>query len=67
MDFSYFVHVVVIITCRILRFQYGGSFLVTACRMRILRGMLANQIHRCKQIALEFLISGNGKSIINEI
>jgi hypothetical protein len=59
MNVSYFAHAVVIITCRILRFQYGGSFLVMTCRMRILRRMLVNQIHRCKQIALEFLISGS--------
>jgi len=41
-------YIVVIITYRILRFQYGVSFLVTACRMRILRRTLTNQIHRCK-------------------
>ena len=56
-DFSYFVYIFVIITCRILHFQYGDSFLVMACRMRILRRMLANQIHRYKQIALKSGIS----------
>ena len=47
-------------------FTFGGSFLVMACRMQILCRMLADQIHRYKQIALEWIISGNGKSIINK-
>ena len=55
LDFSYFAFIVVIITCRILLFQYGGSSLVTACRMQILSWILANQIHWYKHIALESL------------
>ena len=41
---------VILTKCRILCFQYCGSFLVTACRMQILCRILANQIHRYKQI-----------------
>jgi len=54
-------------SCRSLCFQYGGSVIVTACMMQILRRMLVNQIRQYKQIALECLISGNGKSSIDEI
>ena len=54
--FSYFVYIVVIITLKILQFQFGDSFLVTACRTRMLRRMLANQIYRYTQIALECVV-----------
>ena len=44
-------------TCRISRFQDGGSFqldpLFTTCRLRILRRIVTNQIRRYKQLALE--------------
>jgi len=50
--------IVVNVTSRISRFQDGGSFqlypLVTTCRLRILRGIVTNQIRQCKQIALEY-------------
>lgn len=63
--FSHSVYIVVIITCRILRFQYGGSFWATECRIWILRRIFANQIDPYKQIQREFLISWNGESVIN--
>jgi len=65
--FTYFVYFIVVMSCRSLCFQYGGSVIVTACMMQILRRMLVNQIRQYKQIALECLISGNGKSSIDEI
>jgi len=47
-------------TCRISRFQDGGSFqqdpLVTTYRLKIVRRIVANQIRRYKQITLEFWI-----------
>ena len=50
--------IVVNMTCRISRFQNCGSFrlsyLVTTCRLRILRRIVTNQIWQYKQIALEF-------------
>jgi len=44
------------VTCRISRFQDGGSFqlntLVTTGRLRMLQRKVTNQIRRYKQIAL---------------
>ena len=56
-------------TCRISRFQDGGSFqlnpLVTTCRLRILCRMVTNQIQRYKQIALESLITSHKRPSMN--
>ena len=55
--------IIVNVTCRISRFQEGGSFqlnsLIMTGRLRILRRIVTNQIQRYKQIALECKILCN--------